>query len=496
MKPTIFKIADKSKGMIALVFLLLALSLQNCKKFVQIPPPNTQLVTGSVFANNATATSAQIAIYAQMAGDQESYTMAQNMGLYADELQNNSSTSSNLIDLYTNNLSVSADDLTGPWVHYYNYIFGANSVISGLQATAGCSPAVKMQLTGEALFTRAFLHFYLTNIYGAVPLVLTTDPNITGKLARTPRVQVLQQVVTDLQSAVSLLNSNYVDGTDTVVTTQRLRPNKAAALALLARTYLYLGDYSGNQAYYVKADSAATAVIGNSNYSLSSLSGVFLENSTEAIWQWQLPQPSTIDTYDGDYFILTGAPGTGTGNSSTISSQLMGSFESGDQRMTNWIGSVTAGGNTYYFPYKYKVGNTYANKEYVMVLRLAEQYLIRAEARAHEGNLTGSAADLNMIRTRAGLPNTTATTSPTLLLAILHEEQVELFTEWGHRWFDLQRAFNTNLATNAATIMNSTGQNVCAAKGGIWNSDNHQLLFPVPQLDINADYNLSQNPGY
>jgi len=467
----------------------MALSLASCKKFVEIPPPNTQLVTTSVFANNATATSAQIAIYAQMWGNAESYSLAVNMGLYSDELQNYS-TGSGQIQLYSNSLTSG----TGPntWQDYYQYIFYANLVISGLQSTAGCSPAVKNQLTGEALFVRAFCHFYLTNTYGDVPLALTTDPNITGKLSRTPRLQVMQQVIADLQSAQNLLNSNYVDGTDTVVTTERVRPNKSAALSLLARAYLYMGDYSKNpsSSYYVKADSAASAVIANSEYSLSLLSDVFLENSSEAIWQWQTPQPTIYDTQDGANFILTGAPSTGSTNFTTISTQLLNAFEPGDQRLVNWIGSITEGATTYYFPYKYKVGNAYLNQEYTMVLRLGEQYLIRAEARAHDGNSGGAVSDLNMIRSRAALPNYAgATDQASLLAAILHERQVELFAEWGHRWFDLERT------GNAPVVMG--GQNgVCQYKGGTWNSNNYQLLFPVPQSDILVDHNLTQNTGY
>jgi hypothetical protein len=69
-----------------------------------------------------------------------------------------------------------------------------------------------------------------------------------------------------------------------------------------------------------------------------------------------------------------------------------------------------------------------------MVLRLAEQYLIRAEARAHQGNLTGAKDDLDKIRNRAGLEGIPITNTQAMLDAIAHERQVELFTEWGHRW--------------------------------------------------------------
>ena len=193
---------------------------------------------------------------------------------------------------------------------------------------------------------------------------------------------------------------------------------------------------------YQKADSAATAVISNSDYNLGSLSGVFLTSSTEAIWQLETPSNSTYDTPDGFYFVLQGAPIDATYQGTSLSPQLLSSFEQGDLRFADWVGSYSSGGTTWYFPYKYK-NNTYQGQEYVTVLRLAEQYLIRAEARAEENNLSGAIADLNVIRTRANLPPTTASTQSGLLAAILHERQIEFFTEWGHRWFDLNRTGNT-----------------------------------------------------
>jgi hypothetical protein len=455
-----------------------------------VPPPNGELVTANVFSNNAAASEAQTNIYTMMSTNYESYYLTNHLGDYSDELTNYSM-NKNVIQLYTNSTAAANSSAYTylNWGDFYQYIYDANAVINGLQITTGCSPAVKQQLTGEAYFIRAYWHFYLTNAWGAVPLVLTTNYNTNATLGRTPRLQVLQQVVADLEVAQKLLNTNYVDGSDTVVTTDRVRPNKAAATALLARAWLYLGDYSNNSmADYQKADSAASTVITNSTYSLSPLSGVFLENSSEAIWQLQTPSNQSADTPDGEYFILLGAPQTGGTNCSTLSQQLMASFEPGDQRSVNWVGSITDGGTTYYFPYKYK-NYTSIGTEYEMVLRLGEQYLIRAEARAHEGNIGGAAADLNMIRARAGLAPTTAATAADLSTAILHERQVELFSEWGHRWFDLCRT------GNAPSVMGSPGY-VTKAKGGVWNPDNYQLLLPIPQLDITTDHNLTQNAGY
>jgi hypothetical protein len=469
----------------------------SCKKFVQVPPPNSQLVTASVFNNDGAATSAITNIYTQMFNNSESFFIARSNGLLADELQYNG-TSITFLEPYHNAMTALNAIGSGytEWPKAYSYIFQANAAIAALHQYSGTTPAIKQQLLGEAYFIRAFWHLYLTNCHGAVPLVLTTDYTVVDQLARTPRVQVLQQVISDLQLAKTMLSTNYVDGTDTVTTVDRVRPTKAVATALLARAYLYLGDYdSQNATYYVKADSAANAVINNSEYSLCpNLSGptnsVFLKNSSEAIWQIYTPLPSTINTKDGNNFILLAAP-----NSSqfTVSPQLLGAFESGDQRQANWIGSITKNGQTYYFPYKYKVQNGGTPiSEYTMVLRLAEQYLIRAEAKAEEGDPAGAVSDLNVIRNRAGLPNYSGPTDQaSLLAAILHERQVELFTEWGHRWYDLERA----AANPKATVnINAVMSVVTPLKSGTWSS--YKALYPIPLQEIQKDVNLTQNTGY
>jgi hypothetical protein len=216
-----------------------------------------------------------------------------------------------------------------------------------------------------------------------------------------------------------------------------------------------------------------------------------LANSTEAIWQLQVPLPnSNVATYDGQNFILISKPSTGKTRSTAMSSGLLSAFELGDTRLSNWIGRFSKGADTFYFPYKYKVNNSSAGSapEYVMVLRLAEQYLIRAESEANLGDSTDAITDLDVIRSRAGLttPYNPLINGP-LLTTILHERQVELFTEWGHRWFDLNRTGNTN------AVLGSPG-NICQQKGGTWSSNSE--LYPIPQSEITADPNLSQNTGY
>jgi len=454
----------------------------SCKKFVAIDPPNTQLVTSTVFTNDATATAAVTAIYGNMYSD-VSFTGYPNgnicflAGLSSDELTNYS-TNSSQIQFYTNTLDKNDGNIaTYFWGKAYQYIYFANSAIQGLSNSNQLTPAIKLQLLGECKFIRSFCYFYLVNLFGEVPLVTSTDYKLNSIISRTSKGQVYQQIISDLKDAQNLLASDYSFSNG-----ERVRPNKWAATAFLARVYLYLQDWAN-------AEALSTSVINDSStfHVENNLSNVFLKSSPEAIWQL-MPTFNTLNTWEGFGFILSGTP-----SNVAMSTQLLNSFDSGDRRKTNWVDSITIGSKTYYYPYKYKVKTIPFTTpptqltEYSIVFRLSEQYLIRAEARAQQDNLIGAINDLNMIRARAGLSNTNAETQPDLISAILHERQVELFTEWGHRWLDLKRTGTID------AIMGTVG-GVCAAKGGNWNTN--QQLYPIPQSEIQNDPNLVQNPGY
>ena len=208
---------------------------------------------------------------------------------------------------------------------------------------------------------------------------------------------------------------------------------------------------------------------------------VFSRTSQEAIWQLQSIVPS-VGTYEARRFILTRKPLIFGGVS--FREDFINAFEAGDNQYSFWVGSVTSGSSVFYFPFKYKERRLEAGElptQYSTVLRLAEVHLIRAEARAHQGNISGAQEDLNVIRTRAGLPNTSASDQTSLLLAVEQERRFELFSEYGQRWLDLVR-------TNRAT----------AVLGPIkerW--DETDRLWPVPQREFLSNPNLGdQNPGY
>lgn len=452
--------------------------MPSCKKFISTSPPSNILSTQSVFNDVATATSAQTYIYTQMEKNTESYNLSMLTGLLGDELKT-WSTSSELIQHYTNSMTPENVYSARLWKNAYNYIFQANSIIEGLQ-TSTLDSQVVIQLTGESKFIRAFWLFYLTNVFGDVPIITSTDYQPNSSVFRSKQSVVYEQIIADLISAKSTLNSNYVDGTSLTASAERVRPTKWAASALLARVYLYLGDYENalSESNFVLSNTAVFSLKKN-------LNEVYLKNSLESIWQIQIPLPTTINTTDGSYFILRARPSTGFQNSSTISDELKNSFEIADKRKSNWMHDTTISGQVYTFPYKYKIFSASIVNEYSMVLRVSEQYLIRSESNAQLGNTSAAISDLNIIRNRAGLANYLGSLDKNnVISAILNEKKLELFCEWGHRWFEMKRA---NIVD---TIMSKVSFN----KGGEWQQTDK--LCPIPQNEIYTNPNLTQNAGY
>ena len=445
------------------------LILLSCRKYVDIPAPNNQLVKELVFSDDKTATATVAGLY----GAFNSYNSSLGNVLTnflpafsADEFRYIHN-SANYDEFSENSLSTSNTSIRSIWDNAYSRIYHANAIIEGLSTAPGVSAPVKQQLIGEAKFIRAYCYFYLVNYFGDVPLVLNTDFKTNTSLPRTSLNDVYAKIIEDLSEAQSALGDNYP-------TAERIRANKTAATALLARVYLYRGDW-------VKAEAEATKVISNTNYQLlTDLNAIFLKNSLETIMQWQTTNTSTtgVNTWEG-FSIVPATPTSNTGYYAYDS--FLAAFETGDQRKNSWIKAITISGNTYYHPYKYKIRTGSPVLEYSMVLRLAEQYLIRAEARAQQNNLDGARSDVDKIRQRAGLIGLSSLlTKDQLLEAIAQERRIELFAEGGHRWFDLKRT------GQALTVLTPIKPNITSK----------DLLYPLPLDAMLTNPNLVQNPGY
>ena len=451
---------------LALVLTVL-LALNSCEEFTEVDLPESQLASTSVFENESIARAALASIYAQMRerGFVSGTTIGGTLLLssYSDDL-----------DFYGNNLDIQQFSnhtvlasnlfLNELWASGYTQIYATNALLEGVEKSTSISTEVKNQLIGEALFLRSLIHFYLANLFGSIPYVTTTDYKLNSTINKTLEHDVYGLILSDLQYSESLVSAAYPS-------IDRVRVNKATVTALEARLYLYIGNWSD-------AESAATAIIQNPLYAWQpDVSQVFLKDSPSIIWSLH-PGIAGLNTNDARTFAASDGPPT----ESLLSTNLYDEFELGDLRKTMWIKTVADGANTYHQAYKYKnYSSTTVSEEYTIVFRLAEQYLIRSEARAKLGNISGAQEDLNMIRHRAGLSDTNASTPADLLTAIIKERRSELFTEQGDRWLDLKR---TGTAASALSFLKSG-----------WRATD--VLLPIPNKELLLNGNLlPQNSGY
>ena len=472
-----------------IISIVLATGVTGCNKYLDTPLPAGVISEENTYVSDNSVSAVVTGNFLNMVRSAEfNGGTACMTGLYMDELQNLGMSASNNIAFYADAIQYKH---TGVWSDLYTLVFKVNSTLEGIQHTT--SPLYyKNQWLGESYFIRALLYFNLTNYYGDVPLALTSDYAVNNKLSRAPQSQVYRQIIADLQQAQGLLNSGYTDGYG-AATSHRVRPNKYAAYALLAKTYLYTQKWDS-------ARMMADSVIGDnspgnsSGYALEPTGQVFGTGSRETIWSLATPsdanEASQYNRYNHGMPSSLVAPDAPTNHSVLIvmDTALVNAFESGDNRLTNWVREVPVTGvspvSAYYCPNKYTASTPGDENE--IVLRLAEVYLIRAEARAHLNDIAGAQADVDAVRTRAGLPGTTAATQDELLDAIARERRVELFTENSNRFFDLKRtgkidAVMTDFAPKKGV-------------GATWKS--YMQLFPIPGSDLIQNPNLTPNPGY
>lgn len=448
--------------------LSMQLVLFGCEDYLEAEDPVGQLSTEAVYEDENTATAAVTSLYAILRDDViitgNPTGMGGVMGLYSDELDYYGTPGEGLENFYSHQIIASNSTISGTWNGSYNLIFMCNAAIEGLEGSQTMTIEVKEQLKGEALFIRGMIHFYLTNIFGDIPYIKTTDYQKNREAERMPEEIVYENIIEDLTNSKNLLALSYP-------TWERTRANKWVVAALLARVYLYNGQWD-------KAEQESNLLLNNSEFILEeNIQNEFLKESTSAILQLK-PKNNGDNTLEGSTFIFS----TGPPPLMALNVSLVQDMEDGDLRKQNWIMELTEGSDTWYFPYKYKQNlNTGTSVEYSIVLRISEQYLIRAEARLMQGNILGAEDDLNIIRQRAGLENTTAQNSQQLLDAIITERRFELFSEYGHRWFDLRR-------------LGIAGEILSPIKSG-WKSTD--ILFPIPESELLLNPKLEpQNPGY
>jgi hypothetical protein len=422
------------------------------------PTPVQQLADDRAITDAASARAATLGAYDRV---QNYYQLDwPTLGfLPADNVRFNG-TLNQFLQIDQNQLSADNVLLTETWTFIYQAVNASNNLIAGLPGVSDprLPAAEKNQLLGEAYFIRALSYFDLARGWGGVPLVLTpTRSKENGQGTRRATLdETYNQVLADLTEAEKLLPN----------TTTRNRATQATARALRARLHLYRQQWADAESY-------ATQVLSNSAYTLVTPYRAFstapfltsesvLEisySNADANSMWNNWFPSALG---GQYNFQPVAPAI-----ALLQNPAVGGSRSALLASTTINGTPAVYGNLY--------SRSAQRDDPSYVLRVAELYLIRAEARARQGKLVEALADLNAVRARAGVPASTAATEADLLLAIEDERRVEFAFE-ADRWFDLVRT------GRAGAVLGVT--------------DTKKWLFPIPFNDLVADPDLVQNPGY
>jgi starch-binding outer membrane protein, SusD/RagB family len=351
------------------------------------------------------------------------------------------------------NITTNNGQILSTWATSYNVINRVNNLLEAIPQVTGLTADQQSRYRGEALFIRALTYFDLTRHFGGVPLVLEPARGVgpSALVSRATQAEVYTRVIQDLEAAVPLLPNSRVQG----------RATRQAANALLSRVYLETGQHA-------LARDRATTVISSQLYSLApSFRSIWTtKHSAESIFELHF----TVNTSNSlAFWYFPATLGGRWGFSPTT--DLYNSFEVGDARRDATI--RIAGTQRYGFKY-FRVENGDDN---VVVLRLAEMYLNRAEANARLNTDAATVrADIDVVRARAGLPPllVTVTSQAALLNAILQERRSEFAFE-GHRFFDLRRF---GVAAERLSI------------------PENRLLWPIPQAEMDVNENLQQNAGY
>jgi hypothetical protein len=361
--------------------------------------------------------------------------------------------------------------IDGIYTGIYNSIYTANTIIQNANKVPGAAAnATTVNNTiGEAYFVRGLAEFDLLRLFGehwnlgsAYGISIdTVNINPTVPIARSTVAASYAQVISDLNQAANLINSYQGN----------MYASVSAANALLARVYLYKGDKTN-------AAAMATAVVNDNNFALynaNTFTSIYTQKSTSESVLELVFDPENQSFYNALTYVRADATNSDVdfiasanldtlfmNRPSDLRSQLV-DYSPNDNDI-----SILPNGRTQ----KYRGETTKDNSAYA--IRLAEMYLIRAEAL---GRTAGGINDLNTLRSNRGMANLASTDVPddiTFLNTVLDERRAELNFE-GHRLFDLARTGN---------VANILGSGV-------------QPIMPIPNREITAGNGVVvQNPGY
>ncbi len=357
-------------------------------------------------------------------------------------------------DKYGPALTDMEEQFFGPfYTALYKSILSANNVIENSKSTSE---------VGEAKFLRALSYFKLVRVFGDVTVNLSAAPSTTDGsiLVRQSASSVYTDVIIpDLEDAIAALDTEIVDG----------RASKYAAQGLLGKVLVQMGDFGQAESHLAAVVSGADAAGISLQANYADIFGVDNDLNSEIIYATQISS-SITDEYGFSEFWSWSA-GLDTKSLEPLDTDLIAAFDAspGDLRR-----AVNIDETLLMSP---KFPQTGGPDHDWIELRLADVILLYAETLNENGSTPAALVELNKIRTRAGLANSTATTQSEVRTAVADERRLELAFE-GQRWFDLVRT---------GTVDAEMGETI----------DSKYHLFPIPDSEVLASFGvITQNAGY
>lgn len=438
-----------------IAFIVFIMTTASCNKFLDVEP-KASISGDNIIVDETSANAALNGVYSALR-TYYSVDFQSIAYLSGDNVQWTGS-QSQVQEFINHQVNAENATITSTWKEIYVAVNRANQVIKNVNELAEnvISDDVRRRIAGEAYFIRALAYFDLARTWGGVPLITepTASPTDNAGVMRSSLADTYNLVLADLNQAEELLQE----------TTNRFQATKKTVWALKARYFLYRGDWQ--QA----VDYASRLIIDQTNYSLLSPYYAFFADGVTG-------------TRESVFEIFYNANELNPHRGQWQPQQNGGTRQwAPNTTFVNLVNDPTTGGSRSALVAKDNQNRWYGNLYYrspatdpTYVIRIAELYLIRAEAYAQLGKLEEATADLNAVRNRAGLTPTTTSTRDNVLLAIENERRLEFGLE-AHRWFDLVRT------GRAQTVLNI--------------SDANRLLMPLPAEQILVDKALEQNPGY
>lgn len=382
-------------------------------------------------------------------------------------------------------MNYSSNATSGLWEYAYYLISSANNAMDNLEGkdVGGVTAQDLNNLKAECLFLRALAHFDMVRLYApaysknpdapGIPIILHTDQTATEQPARNTVAEVYTQIINDLLEAESIIDPDY---TRSGVSDSKATASLPVIQALLSRAYLYSEQWQSAADY-------ATKVINNSDYSLwtaAEFADVWgndvAGNGGEVIFEVYAAQANEYDEYwEGPSYMTNPA-----GYADCAAHQdLVGLYEAGDVRGTMFRTDADGASGSQWTTKYIGKGIATPDLNNVIVLRLSEMYLNRAEAIVNGATVAGVTAlsDINTIRAKRDASALASVGAD----VIFKERRLELAFE-GHLWFDYART------ERASSISDRPNQSLAA--------DSYKWVLPIPQREIDVNKNLVQNTGY